>query len=635
MKQKKKISKLEEIERENCKDKTSSIILLKEQYNKDNYDEKKFPYYEYFYYTDYPDTNYISDILEHMDKNEYPLLVKYLESRKHSKKGNDNYSLDNLVIFNQVINLFNDKYSQQITREYAEKKIIKEHEIYQNNNLLFDDFIKIFNDFGIKNKETKIVLDANKNSLSDFVLDDNNIYGKYYKKIYKKFIDKQNNKLEELLNIKYHEGTFNSNCMNRINIQKIKEDEIFTDELWKEVNFIEMVFNSSYRKVIDTQKYDNYNQFEIFLDSIETEMTNSILKNKKLLNDKLIEFKYKDEVFSNNIDDLLTTFEEKYNTIDLINEDKKIIYENIMIYQGDHDKYKNIIDNFVALIEYLIKIKNEENNTINEETIIYEIIININNKINNFKKYFIEIFKDQNNLTVKKISNIYDYYLKLIFKYIKQDIGKYYEKNNEDKTKKLKKEEVQKQNYNLDAKIIKKLDEFFSNENNLIITKESLTFAIRLFISVVLYREEDKENKIKHNKKNIVEYLKEKDLWKNINIQDKKFIENLEKIKCLNIKVNEILWLYFYLTNNKDEEFDKDIKVYISNKNNINSVVPQDEVNKVESDNESEKSGLDLSINNSKSISQSSSPSKSQKNSDTESENSYSSRKRRRRRRKH
>ena len=55
-----------------------------------------------------------------------------------------------------------------------------------------------------------------------------------------------------------------------------------------------------------------------------------------------------------------------------------------------------------------------------------------------------------------------------------------------------------------------------------------------------------------------MEYLKEKDFWKNINIRDKQFNEELENIKLLNIKISKILWLYYYLSDNKVEEFDKD-----------------------------------------------------------------------------
>ena len=61
--------------------------------------------------------------------------------------------------------------------------------------------------------------------------------------------------------------------------------------------------------------------------------------------------------------------------------------------------------------------------------------------------------------------------------------------------------------------------------------------------------------------------MKEKDLWKGINIQDEKFEAEFSNIKLLNIKINEILWLYLYLTDNKDEEFGKEVEEHLKNKN--------------------------------------------------------------------
>ncbi len=94
------------------------------------------------------------------------------------------------------------------------------------------------------------------------------------------------------------------------------------------------------------------------------------------------------------------------------------------------------------------------------------------------------------------------------------------------------------------------------------ISKESLSEALRLFMTIVLYREKYKENKIKLNKNNIIGYLKEQDLWinNNINIDDDNFKDNLSKLKSIHIKLKEILWLYYYLTDQKDENFENDIK---------------------------------------------------------------------------
>ena len=117
----------------------------------------------------------------------------------------------------------------------------------------------------------------------------------------------------------------------------------------KIINFIEIVFNSSYRKIIDSGKYENYNQLNINLDLIEAEMTNDVLKGKKLLNNEFIDFKYKDDIFSASIDDLITTFESKYAISDITIEDKVVIYEdnknNLLL-------CKNMIINSIELIKY-------------------------------------------------------------------------------------------------------------------------------------------------------------------------------------------------------------------------------------------------------------------------------------------
>ena len=116
---------------------------------KEEYDKEKYPYYEYFYYSDYPDENYIEDILEHKNKNAYPLLIKYLESKKtRRKKENELYSINDLITFNKVLNLFNEQYSQKIPREKAESKKIIDIDIYQQNRDLINKFIEIFNKYG-------------------------------------------------------------------------------------------------------------------------------------------------------------------------------------------------------------------------------------------------------------------------------------------------------------------------------------------------------------------------------------------------------------------------------------------------------------------------------------------------------
>ena len=190
------IEKYKQIENESLGNAKSAIALIKEIYDEDKYKyNKDFQYYNYFYYTDYLDEDYIYEKIKGKDENNYPVLFKYLinKMRKKSKEKN-RYSSDNLILFNNVLNLFNDKYSNQISRDIAEKKIVKYSDIYQDeNNLeLIQNFIKLYNDFDYEYERKKLKLNVEKNYICDFLIIDDNKYGKSYMEIYKKYINKQN-----------------------------------------------------------------------------------------------------------------------------------------------------------------------------------------------------------------------------------------------------------------------------------------------------------------------------------------------------------------------------------------------------------------------------------------------------------
>ena len=555
---KEEINKYKELEKKSIKDEKSAIALIKEIYDKNSYKSNEFLYNQYFYYADYLDENYIENKLKSKDENNYPVLAKYLSNKKQKKakdKENikDNYSLNNLNLFNKVLNLFNDKYSNKISRELSETQTIKNSEIYkiEKNVKLIDKFVELYNSFSIEDdKGEKLELDVEKNCIIDFLLIDDNKYGKSYKNIYKIFIDKQNNELENLLEIKIQSGEFNVKCKNRINVQQIKENEIFN--LSKKSDFTTIIFNSSYRKYIDTKKHENYNEYEISLEEIESEMTNSLLKNKKLLNNDIKGFNFNNEVFSYEISELISNF--KYKPMPINNDDQEAIYEFIKKYDNNNTIYKTIINNFITLIENLNK--EDKNNKINENTKISDIL----EKTKNISKEFKEIFQNKNqdnndkenknnqndnsklNFNVGKITNLFDCYLKLIFKYAKKDIEKYQEKN-------------------LSEKVYAFKDFTFK--------KRDLASAIRLFITLVLYREKeiDKVDKIQTNKKNIADYLNNKDLWESSLYNNKvRFEEDLSKLKDLNIKIKEIIFFYKYLGDNEDEELEKEIKNHIKRK---------------------------------------------------------------------
>ena len=539
---------------QNSSDKNSSINLLKEIYDKDKYKKEEYPYYEYFYYSDYLDEDYIKNkILNHNDKNKYPILNKYIYYKKNKKNEDDKYPLDKLNLFNKVLNMISEKYSHKITMEYAEKTLLKDTEIYKNaeNSKLIDKFIKFYNELKMTDSNKKeLKLKVDKNTLSDFVLYDKYEFGKTYRNIYTIFIGKQNNEIEDILNIKIKDGIFNSNCKNKINVQQIKEDEIFTFKPSEKFSFIDIIYNSSYRKVIDTQNEQNFNSFEINVFDIEENMTDLLLKNKKLINkDLIIEFSYNNEIFDNQVNDLITTFKKNYNITDISKDDKEHLFNCVKDHKENLEFYEIIINNLIILIEHLNDIKREEkdNNDIKSDTIIYEVLTTIENSIS---PDFLKIFDKKNELNVSKIPEILNYFIKLIFKDIKEDIKKYQEQQ-EQKQNKAGKDE--------DKTILSQLNTYF-DKKDIIIGKDDLENAIRLFITLVLFREKDKENKIKLNQKNLIDYLKSPDLWDDKIYKNEKFKENLDDLKQIKIQINQTLWLYNYLIENKEIDEYKEIE---------------------------------------------------------------------------
>ena len=531
---------------ENDRDKNSFISLLKETYIYRDYSQKEFPFYQYFYYTNYLDIKFINEKLSHLDPNNYPVLIKYLESKNESND-NNNYSLSNLNLFNTALNLINENYYNKISREYSEKNKLKDEKIYNENKVLIDKFIILINDLSNDNSQKLNI----ENPLNDFLLDDNNKFGLIYKQIYRKYAEEQNKRLEYLLDNKINSGIFDIICKNSINIQQIKEKEIFTLILPKEISFIDILFNSSYRKILDSdiRSNDSYKEYEINYDLIEECLTELLLRNKKLLKDEVTQFIYNDEVFANQVTDLISIFRKSYNCQNINIYDKIAIYRFYKDNQDNSFICKTIINDFMELFKYR-KDKNEkkkENSgencfVINEETKIYKVIEN--NK-DNFSVNFIRIFDKNDSLTMDKTSEVFFYYLKLIFDLVKGELNKY--KND------------------LNYETTKKIEEYFNKDRP--ISKKNFAGAIRLFSTLVLFMEEDKnkEKKLGMNRNNIVNYLRASDLWDNAIYDSEDFNKNLNELKLFNVQINQILPLYDFLGKDIEDNFCDDVNTQIEN----------------------------------------------------------------------
>ena len=525
------------INNENNNDKFSTVNLLKEKFTYEYYKREDFPYYEFFYYTNYLSEKYLIEKLSHLDKTKYPVLSKYLDFKYIEKDDKNKNLLDNLHLFNKTLNLISQNYFSNISRENAKNKKLKFDDIYLHNKETFDNFIKFYNDLNLKELKNKQNLSSD-NALIDFFIDDDNEYGKNYIIIYNAFIKKQNERLENLLDEKIVKGIIDDNSKNKINIQQIKEEQIFTLNLPKKLSLIDILFNFSYRKSLDSIpiSYKLYKEYEINYDYIEEKITESLLKNKKLLNNDITLFIYNNEVFTNKITDLITSFNKKYQCKNLIPDDKVIIYK-FFLESKNINLYKVIINGFIELIKYLNNLRKDDidnkDNKISENTKIYEIMEEFkDSSLNNFKK----LFEKKDSLTIDKITNIFDYYLKAIFEDICTEIKNYQDKN-------------------LDQNQIKIINDYFGKTH--IITKLDFAYAIRLFITLILLLEEDKENKIKNNRNNIINYLKAPDFWKKD--IDEMLLKNLNELKSMNIQINQIISLYENLGKDIEKNYFDDV----------------------------------------------------------------------------
>ena len=137
-----------------------------------------------------------------------------------------------------------------------------------------------------------------------------------------------------------------------------------------------------------------------------------------------------------------------------------------------------------------------------------------------------------------KTSGIFEYYLKLIYEDVNDEINKYQIELNEN------------------SKNI--ISDYYQKSNH--IKRKDFAQAIRIFMTLVLFLEDDKENKIKLNRNNIINYLKAPDLW-NKDIDDKQtFYSNLNELKPINAQINQIISLYELLGKDIEDNFFDEVK---------------------------------------------------------------------------
>jgi deoxycytidylate deaminase len=211
-------------------------------------------------------------------------------------------------------------------------------------------------------------------------------------------------------------------------------------------------------------------------------MTELLLKNKKLLNDNIIKIVYKNENLTFENTDIITIFNSnpsfQMKQVDL--NDKVILYEFYEEHHEDINLLKQIINDFIQLIIFLNNNKNNEK--ISDKIAGAKEIFEVFGVLNDIKlsDEFKEIFNEKNNLTINKTTNLFIFYLRLIFDKVVKDEFKEYQDNY------------------IEEKKEEKIRKYFSGKNkNHLIEKGAFINAIRLFITLYLNNEKEKEEKNK------------------------------------------------------------------------------------------------------------------------------------------
>ena len=526
-------------------EKNSMKSLMLEIIDENKYDEKNFPFYKLLFMTTYPSLDNFKHELQKIPNYEkkYPLLYYSLIDKNNNKE-----LIRYLPEFNDFINFMIDKYSYKISRDEASKMILKEQDIYKNNQQgfkkKFEKFIEIWDkikNFAVKYKCNPDMLPENldEDKTLDYFLNDNAEIGKgmYIASALQNFISWQNNFLDKLIDNLKNGGIlhhFVENMKKTIDVQNAtKNDVLDFEELNKCLN--EKIYENSKRNIFKMDNkvsYQNYRQYIYDFDSMERTLGKILLTGKVKFNDenKLKFITYCFEGFRGNKSSVFIDFINLYKTVDLSNETKQKIYNKLShkIKNKSNDLQK-ILFSIQLIIYYLTQDVRKGQEEIEINVIIKELpeYVNLNTECINF-------FKEQN-FKINELTAIYSYFELLCFQTIELNLNEYYKKPIDEKTK---------------ENILKAFEK--EEKQIIILNKINLATACRKLISrylVSLRGDTDLNEKNKLFDYLIREELWSKEDWKNIDLIQ----TDLEILNKNNIIVGQCYELYKLLGGDEKE----------------------------------------------------------------------------------
>ena len=490
------------------------ISLIKQIYPSQIYkDEKLYPFYKNFLYSDFLDLNFYKKKLEEKDKEKYPVVDLYLN--KGNYKGN---SSKDFLCFNFVIKTLLNQYSGKINKKEASQIKFENTDVYKQNESECNKFIEIIN----SKYNDKILIKESK--LENFLINRSTENGKKFIELYREYADNQNNLLNDTIQ-KINAINFDNYECQEINIQEAQEEDLIFLNFEKASEFNEIFLMNTFRDIYklnkgkSTIKYDNYNLFSIDFGMIEKILEDVLIKNSFLLKtDEILEMIYSDEEYLN---DGISLLNKNIQENSLEENDKK----NFIIFYE-----KNFEQNLIYCFEIHEELKN--------------IVKHINNNIINIKKEqpLFEIIKDEfpykidknleeffknTKITVDKLTELIKYLEYLYFELAMKNNKKFKEK--------------------IDEETKNKIEKYYNGKSGQFITKEKLSIVIIKFLLNVVTNKKE-ETKLINMNDNLFDYLNSKFLWNFEFSNDNRFTKELEEYKILGIYIKNVYDFYCYIS---------------------------------------------------------------------------------------
>ena len=497
----------------------------------------------------------------------YPLLASYIEINKENEKIK---LLKYLPEFNEFVNFMIDYYSYKISREEASKKILKEEEIYKDNQKKFKEKFQKFKNiwkslkpfalkYGCRDEMKPIDLDENKSVA--YFLNDNGEIGKgmYIAAAYQNFIDWQNQFLDGLIvplkqnGILHH---FVKNMEKTIDVQKAKKNEALNFDNLDSI-FMDVIYDNCKRNIFredNSINFMNYKQYLYDFDAIEKKLGDNLLPGKVKFNDheKLRFVTFCFEGFRGNKSSVLSDFSDKYKQKLLSQENKQLIYESIKDkIDNQVEDISKILFSIQLLIYYLTQERKSENDEI--KTIVHDLPDYIN-----LSKECLEFLENQQ-FKIEELIDVYSYIELLCFKPIVDNLLNHYKKNIEQK----KAESILKLFDDNKFKIIKKID---------------LATACRKLISRYLVSTRNDTDYSENN--SLYLYLDRQELWSEIwkNETEETIKSDLEILRKEEITLGQSYELYRLLGGDENKVMEGVLKNVEKKEENDNEKPREEEI---------------------------------------------------------